>query len=289
MNLHLEDGELAGLREELLRASRWGQPDWTRIATDLRRPFTTFAVQYRILEGRDKKKANVAAYISARTAADRLDHVCPGLWEHSYTPVEGGMRCDLKVGGLTRPDVGWSNGVKTAMSLKTLYSDAFKRAAVAWGVGRYLYSLPGMVLYVAPGHVRTWDKPGGGPNGQAKTMYFLTEAGEQELRDRYVTWLESDAGKHFGEPLDHGHVEGSADPEDRDIVADEPEAVAPVVVPLEVLAIRERAEKLGHAALADIDGLMQFVAGRSTNIVRGQVKEWSDELDAMEKKAKADA
>jgi hypothetical protein len=120
-------------------------------------------------------------------------------------------------------------------------------------------------------------------------MYFLTEAGEQELRDRYVTWLESDAGKHFGEPLDHGHVEGSADPEDRDIVADEPEAVAPVVVPLEVLAIRERAEKLGHAALADIDGLMQFVAGRSTNIVRGQVKEWSDELDAMEKKAKADA
>jgi hypothetical protein len=278
----------AMVRAEVAKSAPAG-PDWTRIATDLRRPFTIHAVQFRILEGKEVKsrhdhKANVAAYITARTAVDRLNHVCPGLWSDSFVPVEGGLRCDLTVGGLTRSDVGWSAGTKNAMQLKALYSDAFKRAAVKFGVAVSLYSLPGMVLWAKEGHIRTWERPGAGPNGQSKTQYFMQEAGEKELRRRYELWLTDFGVANFGEPLDHGHVEGAVDLEEGDVAADEPEAVAPVVVPLEVLAIQERAKKLGHAALSDLESLQMMTVGRSANIVKGQIKEWSEELDAMEAK-----
>jgi hypothetical protein len=269
-------------------------PDWRQIASDLRRPFTIHAVQFRILQGKlgksnrgDEHKATVAAYISARTAADRLDHVCPGLWEHGFVPVDGGLRCDLTIGGITRPDVGWSRGTGNGMDLKALYSDAFKRAAVMWGVGRYLYSLPGMTLWAGDDHIRTWEKPGGGRNGAPQTQYYLKEKGERELRRRYDLWLQEFGVQAFGEPLDHGHVEGSADPEEPVAEPDDEraEAVAPVVVPLEVLAIKERAEKLGHAALSDIDSLTMMTGGRRAGVVKAQVAEWNAELDAMERGA----
>lgn len=265
-------------------------PDWESIARDLRRPFTIHAVQFRILEGKEVKsrrdhKANVAAYITARTAVDRLNHVCPGLWSDSFVPVEGGLRCDLTVGGLTRSDVGWSSGTKNAMSLKALYSDAFKRAAVKFGVAVSLYSLPGMVLWAKEGHIRTWERPGAGPNGQAKTQYYMQDEGEKELRRRYEQWLADVGVANFGEPLDHGHVEGAVDLEEGDTVADEPvEAVAPSVVPLEILEVRERAEKLGHAALSDLESLTMLTVGRRVGVVKAQVAEWNAELDALEAK-----
>lgn len=264
-------------------------PDWDRISADLRRPFTVHAVQFRILEGKEIKsrkdhKANVAAYITARTAVDRLNKVCPGLWSDSFEPVPGGLRCDLTIGGLTRSDVGWSRGTNTAMDLKALYSDAFKRAAVKWGVAVSLYSLPGMELYASDGFIRTWERPGGA-NGGTKTSYYLQPSGLVELRRRYLAWLE-EHGKHFGEIMDHGHVEGSADPEEGEIAPEEPVDTAPVVVPLEILAVKERAERLGHAALSDLESLTMVTVGRRAGVVKSQIAEWAAELDALEEKQK---
>lgn len=256
-----------------------------QMAAELRRPFSLFAVQFRILEGREIKsrkdhKVNVAAYITARTAVDRLNHVCPGLWSDSFVPVEGGLRCDLTVGGLTRSDVGWSAGTKTGMMLKALYSDAFKRAAVKFGVAVSLYSLPGMELYLSDGDIRIWERPGG-QNGGTKTAYYLQPKGATVLRARYEAWLQ-EHGQHFGEILDHGHVEGSADHEEPEAVADEPVASEPVVLPAEVVEVWERAKKLGHAQLSDVDTLTMMTAGRSANVVRGQCKEWLTELDEFD-------
>lgn len=165
----------------------------------LRRPFTVAAIKFRVLQGKDGR-ANCAAYIDARLAAERLNAVCPHLWEEpSYTPVQGGMRCDLRVDGLTRSDVGWSKGTGNDMDLKALYSDAFKRAAVKFGVGVSLYALPRLVVTASAGQVKEWTK-------NDKTQYFLQPAGEQHLRGIYAKWLESTGVQAFGEPLDHGDV-----------------------------------------------------------------------------------
>lgn len=49
-----------------------------------------------------------------------------------------GVNCDLIIYGVTRSDVGTP---AQAEPVKSAYSDSLKRAAVQWGVGRYLYSL----------------------------------------------------------------------------------------------------------------------------------------------------
>lgn len=178
----------------------------------LRRPFDLHAVQFRALEGTKGERLNCAAYVTARTVTDRLNLVCPGLWSDHYEPVPGGMRCDLTIDGLTRSDVGWSAGVANAMALKTLYSDAFKRAAVKFGVGVSLYALPQLVLYVDKSHA--WAKATAEKDryGNTKYRYGITPSGMSELRARYERWLHVQIS--FGEALGHGHVEGSADPED---------------------------------------------------------------------------
>ncbi|HZA18959.1 MAG TPA: Rad52/Rad22 family DNA repair protein [Pseudonocardiaceae bacterium] len=273
-------------RDKTITYGRWQTPARHPVtlrsaAPDLRRPFTTHAVQFRILEGRDGKRANCAAYITARTAIDRLNHVCPALWSDHFEEVPGGLRCDITIDGITRSDVGWSSGTSSAMPFKALYSDAFKRAAVKFGVGVSLYALPAMVLYVERGHVRVYEKPG--PNGQKKQSYYLTDNGQAELRSRYERWLETHGIEHFGEPLDHGHVAGSVDPEEGDIPEETETEAKPMVLPLEVLAVIERAQKLGHAQFSDPETVHMLVAGRPANIVRSWVQVAHADLDGMEK------
>jgi hypothetical protein len=176
----------------------------------LRRPFTVAAVKFRVLEGRGDR-ARCAAYIDARLVSERLNLVCPALWSHTFEPVPGGMRCDLTIDNLTRPDVGWSNGVATDIDLKALYSDAFKRAAVHFGVGVSLYAVPHLVLRAGQ-HLRKLEREG------RKPAYYMQPAGETELRRVYAQWLREHGIHAFGEPFDHGDMEftvsGTADQED---------------------------------------------------------------------------
>lgn len=190
-------------------------------AIHLRRPFDLHAVQFRALEGSGGERLNCAAYITARTASERLNLVCPHLWSDRYEPVAGGLRCDLTIGEQTRSDVGWSANTNTAMDLKALYSDAFKRAAVKFGVGVSLYALPRLVLEVRAQHAWAKALPEKDKYGNTKYRYGITPAGMRELRARYERWL---AVQGFGEVLGHDHLEGSADPEDEGNAAtDEPE------------------------------------------------------------------
>jgi hypothetical protein len=90
-----------------------------------------------------KDKGMVVAYIDARDVARRLDE-CGLEWSDSYTihamsGTQWIVECRLTVNGVTRVDVGTGEGDEAA---KSAYSDAFKRAAVKFGVGRYLYDIP---------------------------------------------------------------------------------------------------------------------------------------------------
>lgn len=81
-------------------------------------------------------------YIDARDVAERLDAVAgPDNWSDSFLVVQSEQKnwvveCRLTVAGVTKTDVGEGDAAKDA------YSDALKRAAVKFGLGRFLYDLP---------------------------------------------------------------------------------------------------------------------------------------------------
>jgi hypothetical protein len=89
------------------------------------------------------------AYIDARLIQDRLDEVL-GVenWTDNYTILNDGSvmcRLRLKLGDrwITKTDVGSpSEQPDSGDRLKAAFSDALKRAAVKFGIGRYLYRLP---------------------------------------------------------------------------------------------------------------------------------------------------
>lgn len=93
---------------------------------------------------KDKTKARALAYIDARDVMRRLDDVCgPGNWQCDYLPMPNGTTCcriEVRIDGEW---IGKANGAGATdiEGEKGGYSDAFKRAAVLWGIGRYLYDL----------------------------------------------------------------------------------------------------------------------------------------------------
>lgn len=94
-------------------------------------------------------RALAAAYIDARAVQDRLDQVVgPENWQDDYKPLEdGSVVCRLRVRindqWIAKTDVGSQSDQKDAGDRrKAAFSDALKRAAVKFGIGRYLYRLP---------------------------------------------------------------------------------------------------------------------------------------------------
>ncbi len=120
---------------------------------------------------RMSKGSREFAYITARTVQNRFDEVIgPENWRVSYREVDRGVVCTI---GLRLPSGEWLEksdaGGYAGMiektkggqyetddenDVKTAYSDSFKRCAVAWGVGRYLYR-DGVPYYVA----EAWRDP----------------------------------------------------------------------------------------------------------------------------------
>lgn len=173
---------------------------------ELRRPFTPAAVKFKpqsvLGEG---KGVLCVAYIDARLAGERLNHIVPDDWSSTFRPVgDGLMWCDLTVCGTTRSDVGEGKG-------KALVSDALKRAAVHFGVGVSLYAIPQQRIWVNQGRdlVSVW-KSGTKPNGKDKYDAKIEDAGHAHLVAQYGRWLEQAGVQAFGEPLDHGDTPDSA-------------------------------------------------------------------------------
>jgi hypothetical protein len=82
-------------------------------------------------------------YITARTVMNRLDGVVgPANWYDTYTTREDGtVVCTLYIrvgdGWVGKSDIGTESNIEED---KGAFSDAFKRAAVKWGIARELYN-----------------------------------------------------------------------------------------------------------------------------------------------------
>lgn len=90
--------------------------------------------------------ASCVAYIDARQVQDLLDEVCGAYgWQCEYYEHKGNLFCRIGIAcelantmeWVWKSDCGTESNVEKQ---KGEASDAFKRAAVMWGIGRFLYS-----------------------------------------------------------------------------------------------------------------------------------------------------
>ena len=100
------------------------------------------------VQSSNKWGAQCVAYIDARDVQDLLDEVVgPENWQCKYSEHKGNLFCSIGIDcSVTAEDLWvWKEDCGTESNVekqKGEASDAFKRAAVMWGVGRFLYSMP---------------------------------------------------------------------------------------------------------------------------------------------------
>ena len=129
----------------------------------LTQPFPPKDVEWRVqVTGKNGNGAwaMLLPYVTNRAIMNRLDEVVgPENWKNEFRPgATGGMMCGLSIRiPVCRPGrndewvTKWDGAQETAVEpIKGGFSDAMKRAAVQWGIGRYLYYLDFQVMPVLP-------------------------------------------------------------------------------------------------------------------------------------------
>lgn len=116
-------------------------------------PFTFQEIEWRVLRvaKSNPKKAQVAAYVDSRAIQNRLDAVVGREnWQNTFESVVGnnnGTTAHICRISIYYPERGeWITksdgaGCTDVEPIKGGLSNAFKRAASMWGMGRYLYGL----------------------------------------------------------------------------------------------------------------------------------------------------
>ena len=131
----------------------------------------------------DKKTALPLAYIDARDVMDRLDStVGTGRWQDRYEVHGARTICQLsiKIGDEWRTKADGA-GDTNIEGEKGGISDALKRAAVKWGIGRYLYHLK-----FKYGETDTYEK-----NGKTYVKGFA-----KQFKDNPWSYLISNGGEY---------------------------------------------------------------------------------------------
>jgi hypothetical protein len=88
-------------------------------------------------------KCQCVAYVDARNVMDLLDEVCgQGNWQDDYQLVGNQLFAGIGIKVEDEWVWKWDTGSESNIEKeKGQVSDSFKRAAVKWGVGRFLYSM----------------------------------------------------------------------------------------------------------------------------------------------------
>jgi hypothetical protein len=122
---------------------------WSKLAAPLPAGVISWRQDGRPIQRDGKFFARFVAYIEANTVRERLDTVVPGEWDLTLEllpPMPGApgsvaedetqvsFKARLQILGVIREDVG------TGRDYKSAATDAFKRAAVRFGIAHELYS-----------------------------------------------------------------------------------------------------------------------------------------------------
>ena len=188
------------------------------IFDELAKPFPETSIHWRVgatnarSQGGKATKGIALAYIDARDVMDRLDLIVgPANWQREH-PYTGCCRLGVRIDGewIWRADVAGETAVEGE---KGQSSDAFKRAAVNFGIARYLYGLPNVWYDLDErGRFKTepklpaWATPGGWnriPASQKKAVYELSvlalERGDGPgLKEVWDEWSQEDKAQLWG-------------------------------------------------------------------------------------------
>src|ERR1700722_2981773 len=119
----------------------------------LKAPFSPDKISWRIgSTTQDKSRGMALAYIDARDVMERLDDVC-GFdgWQCRYPHADTKTICEIGI--RVKDEWIWKAdgaGDTDVEAEKGALSDAFKRAAVRWGIGRYLYDIEAKWVEIEP-------------------------------------------------------------------------------------------------------------------------------------------
>lgn len=172
---------------------------WSTLWNDLSAQFAGGEVKRRSQAGRQ------FSYVTARTVMNRLDVVLgPENWWDEYQPIEHAVVCRLYVRlpdgqVLCKQDVGGNAGMSDqGDDEKSGFSDAFKRAAVKFGVGRYLYG-DGVASHVEEEPVATGEVidvevveetvTPAAPPAKVSTPPPAPKAAKDDKRPNWFAWL----------------------------------------------------------------------------------------------------
>jgi len=128
-------------------------------------PFPTNVVKWRAGPKRQSDgKIKPLAYVDARIVMQRLDDVLgPENWQDEY--IEAPKRIICRIGIKIDGEWIWKSdgaGDTDMEGEKGGMSDAFKRAAVKFGIGRYLYGVDADYVEPHNGKYLPWGYDGGG-------------------------------------------------------------------------------------------------------------------------------
>jgi hypothetical protein len=118
---------------------------WARIAAPLPQEAISWRQDGKPITREGRVLARFVAYVEANTVRERLDAVVPGEWDLTLTPLPQlsgeatgelavSFKARLQVLGVVREDAGSGRDYKQAAT------DAFKRAAVRFGIAHELYA-----------------------------------------------------------------------------------------------------------------------------------------------------
>lgn len=191
--------------------------DVSEIMAELAIPFPPERVHWRVGATNAKKldvkpweatKGVALAYLTARDVMQRLDDtVGPENWQDQYEETPRRLLCTISL-RINGEWIGKTDGAgDTDMEgEKGGISDAFKRAAVKWGVGRYLYDCPAPWVDLDKGKLpkhfngREYLPQSAFKSKQAKTKYWkgLRDAiAEDDSLKAKELWIEMDEGQQL--------------------------------------------------------------------------------------------
>lgn len=124
---------------------------------------------------KNKPMAQCVAYIDSRDVMKLLDEVLGAEnWQSDYKEVKGNVYAGIGIKIDNEWVWKWDCGTESNMEAqKGEASDSFKRAAVKWGVGRFLYDLD--IKYVKANEIKTKNNFPYCIDDIGKRIYDLTD------------------------------------------------------------------------------------------------------------------
>ena len=151
------------------------------------RPLTAEEIECRIGTVKEGKGVSLLLYKDARCDQNILDETVGAMnWKKHYELIDGQLFCTIEIWDgdknqwVSKQDVGTESNTEAE---KGRASDAQKRAAVAFGIGRELYTAPFIWI----------------PGADKKDKFWVSE---MEVSDRKITKLTICRCNEYGDKLD---------------------------------------------------------------------------------------